>query len=212
MTERPFIADAREAKGLRDGSISLLVRVVKGPDIVVRHPTVFAWELRDGFFYAIPHSEKVQQQYVTTFPFDGLRSPFGVPGDRLFVQEAWCLGDGERFDAGRKYPPTYRPTSIEYQSDWAEMENDVEWNVPASIPRWASRTLLDVTDVRVVRALEVTEEDAKATGLEAHDDEGVTYYGPLDRGDARADAAFRKLYGEDKWLWLGTVAKVEPHK
>lgn len=69
------------------------------------------------------------------------------PGDRLWVKETWALGDLEAI----------------YRAD--DPECDVyRWYPSIHMPRWASRITLLVTDVRVQRLQDISEEDARAEG------------------------------------------------
>ena len=44
------------------------------------------------------------------------------------------------------------------------------WRSPILMPRWASRLTLEITDIRVQRLQEISEEDAKAEGARRFDD------------------------------------------
>jgi len=98
-----------------------------------------------------------------------LRCPYGQPGDRLWVRETWGCKDADRpgVPGGRKPQPG---DSIQYAENGADAW---QWRVPGSLPwrpsihmpRWASRILLEVTDVRVQRVQDISEEDARAEGV-----------------------------------------------
>ena len=92
--------------------------------------------------------------------------PFGQPGDRLWVRETFTdrftdNADGERW--------------VAYQADGRMINHstgDRDANVgpltmrsPIHMPRWASRLTLEVTEVRVQRVQEISEEDAQAEGV-----------------------------------------------
>lgn len=81
----------------------------------------------------------------------GVRCPYGVVGDRLWVREAWLRHDGVTL---------YRADDI------AGHILDREWRSPILMPRWASRLTLEVTEVRVQRLQDITEADALAEGHE----------------------------------------------
>lgn len=96
------------------------------------------------------------------------RSPYGVPGDRLWVRETWCLqacpGSGELlYDKAH-----YRADGGDVRSiDGMEKS---PWCSPLHMPRWASRILLEVVSVRVERLHAITEEDARKEGCESESD------------------------------------------
>ena len=65
---------------------------------------------------------------------------------------------------------------------------------PTIIRRSEARLRLVVTAVRDERLQSITRDDALAEGVERHDDDGVTYYGPLNRGHACPIVAFASLW------------------
>jgi hypothetical protein len=95
-----------------------------------------------------------------------VKSPYGAPGDRLWVREAWrTTGDGGRCD---DMPPRdLQPHQVWYEADGpAPADECVGKYRPAMfMPRWASRLTLEVTGVRVERLQEIDWEDAIAEGI-----------------------------------------------
>jgi hypothetical protein len=103
---------------------------------------------------------------------DFLREPanklsrLGYPGDRLWVREA--------FRAPREFdplPPSLIPVGTELLFE-ADLERGTvppaSWGRPRLgrfMCRWMSRTLLEITDLRVERVQELTNDDARAEGV-----------------------------------------------
>jgi hypothetical protein len=87
--------------------------------------------------------------------------PYGNPGDRQWVQEAWRVSS-----AHDDLPPSKLPSglTVEYLADGPGM---FEGRTRPSIymPRWASRITLQITDVRVMRLQDISEADAQAEGI-----------------------------------------------
>lgn len=151
-------------------------------------------------------------------PDTRLGTPYGAPGDRLWVKEAIRL---DRTEAERDWNGERAWAS--YVADGSPTKLD-SWGWKLStlpsmfLPRGLSRITLEVTGVRAERLQDISEEDAKAEGVEAHDDDGVTYYGPLNRGHASARVAFERLWesinGEgswdaNPWCWVIGFRRVE---
>lgn len=94
-----------------------------------------------------------------------LRCPYGVPGDRLWVREAWrSTGDGGRCD---DMPPRdLQPHEIWYEADGKAPESECVGKLRHSMfmPRWASRITLVLESVAVERLQDITEADAIAEG------------------------------------------------
>ena len=91
--------------------------------------------------------------------------PYGAPGERLWVREAWGFDSGVRGD----FRPLGRNdlsgmdllTHTLYRADGGEAPR---WRPSIHMPRWASRITLEVTEVRVQRLHDISEEDALAEG------------------------------------------------
>lgn len=100
-----------------------------------------------------------------------LRCPYGAPGNRLWVREAFALRsyDCPVHDHGGDYPAgkcdCEDKRRVCYRVD-AGAEHAAPWRPSIHMPRWASRITLEVTAVRVERLADITEEDARAEGVE----------------------------------------------
>lgn len=113
-----------------------------------------------------------------------VKCPYGKIGDRLWVRETWATDLHNEQDS----PETIRRKCIEagytevspkhpagplwYQADgtfrqWGDF-HDVQgrWRPSIHMPRWASRLTLEITEVRVERLNNISEEDAIAEGAQ----------------------------------------------
>jgi hypothetical protein len=136
--------------------------------------------------------------------------------DRLWVREHWrtfisldkvaprdLLDDGKRgagvlyiadgegmaltVDGSRTYGPRDTPQAFGKHRQAMHM------------PRWASRLTLHVTDVRVQRLQEISEDDARAEGASYHDGRGIGHSGwRHDLKDVHADArsSYARLWND----------------
>lgn len=93
---------------------------------------------------------------------------YGPPGDRLWVKEAWR----PHFAVG---PP--QELGVDYRADDAFLPNEQagtawkmahvgKWRSPRFMPQWASRILLEITQVYAEHVWDITEEDARAETVE----------------------------------------------
>jgi len=99
-----------------------------------------------------------------------LRCPYGQPGDKLWVREAFsgphCMEKTSELPA---MPPGQWPqeSAIWY---WADGEPDYgDWTRPRPsihMPRWASRITLEIKGIRVERLQDVSDADALAEGVD----------------------------------------------
>lgn len=143
--------------------------------------------------------------------------PYGVPGDQLWVREAWRTF--ARFDktAPRDLPPLKR-TPLWYEAD-GPLEEPHAWGKyrpPMFMPRWGSRIQLEVTRVRVDRVQDISYEDAWA--------EGIQVLAPTGPDDAPADpiGAYRNLWrslnadgtpqswAANPWVWVIDFRVIRP--
>jgi hypothetical protein len=87
--------------------------------------------------------------------------PYGQPEDRLWVKETWtAFGDSKGCMVSKDLLPS---REIIYRADHPLA--DGPWRTPIFMPRWASRITLEITDVRVQRLQDISEEDAIAEGV-----------------------------------------------
>jgi hypothetical protein len=103
-----------------------------------------------------------------------LPSPYGAPGDRLWVRETWGLHD--HGDSGAFSCQSVRGLSegwareryaVTYQADWGSNMEECYWRPSIHMPRWASRITLEVSGVRVERLEDISEDDARSEGVES---------------------------------------------
>lgn len=95
---------------------------------------------------------------------DAFNCPYGRPGDLLWVRETWARDESGAY--------LYRSDAIQDDSgeiggSWVwEKHFPGPWRPSIHMPRAASRILLEVVEVRVERLNEISEENAKAEGVE----------------------------------------------
>lgn len=99
-----------------------------------------------------------------------VRCPYGAPGDRLWVREAWRSAKSLDIlaprDLLRESPLWYEADGAENYAVVAEVDKPGRLRASMHMPRAASRITLEVTDVRVERLQEISEADAIAEGIE----------------------------------------------
>ncbi|HDZ0731651.1 TPA: hypothetical protein RRT60_002774 [Klebsiella pneumoniae] len=173
-------------------------------------------------------------------------SPFGAVGERIWVRETWatlgnedgCYVDwednlckGDERSAARIYrasceqrPGDYGLWSIPDDAYWKphtkEHKFEGAWRPSIHMPRWASRILMEITDVRVERLNAISEEDARAEGII---DGGCLNCGepePCGCANPEPDATdafaylWQSIYGQDNWnanpwVWVIEFKRVE---
>lgn len=96
----------------------------------------------------------------------GIASPFGQPGDRIWVRETWVHIDdeGDKFDGMGSQ--TYWRASCRQSDDAWLKKRGLKWKPSIHMPRKAARILLDITEVRAERLNDISEADAEAEGID----------------------------------------------
>lgn len=177
MKERPILFSAPMVRAILAGSKSQTRRIVKPQPLPygprnVPYPD-FAFHRCAGVA-TISNKPGGPDGWAQEF------CPYGQTGDRLWVKETYCFGHG--YDGLRPREVVKSPHAIiRYAADHALRTVDGrQVNSPDAIlsgqtrpsihmPRWCSRITLEITDVRVQRLQEISEEDAKAEGVKASD-------------------------------------------
>jgi hypothetical protein len=162
-----------------------------------------------------------------TMPRTDLISPYGQPGDRLWVRETWqgpILECDEHFDQWRESPDMFKkPGFCVYRAtDTLDAIDDdgkeLGWRPSIHMPRWASRIDLEITSVRVERLQKISEEDAVAEGI-GGDFANYTSFQPNVSSFAFAKDSYRSLWesingpgswDENPWVWVLEFRRVKP--
>lgn len=150
MTERPILFSGPMVRAIRDGRKTMTRRRLLRPTNRF-HASYIVPRVEDGAIIwsdgqgGMERHEKMKCH----------------PGDRLWVREAWqALPEYDDF------PPRYIPhgSDIIHLADREHCRWDSRYRHSQFMPRWASRLTLIVTDVRVERVQDISEEDAQAEG------------------------------------------------
>jgi hypothetical protein len=144
---------------------------------------------------------------------DEVRNPFGAPGDRLWVREAF---DHIWTDGERGWHNVYRADG---DPAYLPRGERMRWRPSIHMPRAASRLTLEVTGVRVERVQAITEDDARAEGVAPAwldvNGEDVNAHAPPThvQGFAKLWNALNasRGYGWDAnpWVWVVAFRRVE---
>jgi hypothetical protein len=123
--------------------------------------------------------------------------PYGVIGDRLWVKEWHGFVTYDKNDRVK--------TDVVYLSDddWVSHELDGgKWIAPRFMPRWASRILLEITDIRVQHLKDISQAEAIAEGSPASSssiDRVSRELGYADFSRSWYAQLWKSIYGEDSW-------------
>lgn len=132
-------------------------------------------------------------------PDEAMRCPYGQPGDRLWVREAFIHEPADYcWEASVSIP--CRPASTVYRADHHGDTCGAGWSPSIHMPRALSRITLEVTGVRVERLQDISEADAQAEGCALEcmtptgDDSGSAIHGP-----GGYIALWESINGPDSW-------------
>lgn len=94
------------------------------------------------------------------------RSPYGCPGDRLWVRENFTIVPATAYRMSEGVHQTVNPNDKEmaaiYATGWDR--SIPKWKPSIHMPRWASRILLEIISVRVERLQDCSAADVLAEG------------------------------------------------
>ena len=119
--------------------------------------------------------------------------PYGQPGDLLWVKETWRtepLGGGKG-GVGSGVGIGYKagPPGINFnEPDWSDLGGHSRWRSPRFMFKWAARTWLEITSVKVERLQDISADDARAEGI------GIKSVGPA--SDLAAQNQFALLWNQ----------------
>ena len=227
MKEKPIIFSADMVKTILDGKKTMTRRVVKSDFINnYKHAHIIKQssdKSREGkaYFYDKPVGGMVLSSQLVS-------NPYGKVGDHLWVRETWIQGyddpliesEGDDENAvsiiykadGKE---EYRTCSAETAENWGNFSADSEmvgFKSPIHMPRWASRLLLEITDIRIERLQDITEADAIKEGLGS----GILRDCKVPKFSSLWDSLYQddepKQWKNNPWVWVIEFKKVKNDK
>ncbi|WP_248769121.1 hypothetical protein [Pseudomonas sp. MWU12-2345] len=212
IKERPILFSGPMVRVILEGRKTVTRRVVKP----LQQPEL----MDDGSWFAVAQSHRrygfgvsgPDAQSCANALAASQCCPYGKPCDRLWVRETFIdlLGTGveHRPDPDGPlqryaYAADYRPGS---HSDEARKDFGLKHRPSIHMPRAASRILLEITDVRVERLQDITDDQAEAEGCFFTDYGQQCFHGGTgwkDVGDCPAQAGHQQRNG---WAWDKTTS------
>ena len=142
MKERPILFSAPMVRAILDGTKTQTRRVVNAKHLPWLENSVL--NFLDGKWNQRP-------------------LPYGQPGDRLWVREAWRTVAEADAIPPRDMDEAFR---LWFEVEAPHQPGAGKCRPPMFMPRWASRITLEITSVRVERLQDISEADAIEEGIE----------------------------------------------
>ncbi|HBY8225936.1 TPA: hypothetical protein MJF06_003484 [Klebsiella pneumoniae] len=204
ITERGMIFNGEMVRALLDGRKTQTRRIVKGTDSAVKFCK--EWNINgEEVFVVLGEKDHTGMNPV----LGAISCPFGAVGNRIWVREAFRVHSRATDVATLVYKASER-------NSWTEQTHRVpvavcnkpatpeKWTPSLHMPRWASRILLEITDVRVERLNAINEHDAQAEGVAKlrggfwkHYQPGWTQHQLSARGSFVT--LWKSIYGDESW-------------
>jgi hypothetical protein len=182
VKERPILFSSPMVTAILDGSKTQTRRIIKPqppempkadchPQHQAMHPAPYLDVYCSG-----KHTEKnprgMGQEWLWWQVDDRacdprFKCPFGVQGDLLWVREKWApVADALSECTG--------PDDIYFAATAGEAEYALTtWRPSIHMPRWASRILLEITDIRIERLQDISKADVIAEGITERDGQPI---------------------------------------
>lgn len=219
MKERGMIFNSEMVRAILDGRKTQTRRIMKPQPEPC--PRGGHWWPSNAFKTMLHVEDEMQNGKGGWGGLVGDACPFGDVGDRIWVRETWAEAGASAQDL-KLYRANY-PEHVPSIYENVPPAEEIRWTPSIHMPRWASRILLEITDVRVERLNAISEEDAEAEGIDME-----ALYDSQDCYDCIADhnmtgrptvtGAFKYLwesiYGEEgwksnPWVWVIEFKRVE---
>jgi hypothetical protein len=208
MKEKPILFSGEMVRAILDGRKTQTRRVIAKPKDINWFPNSWKSAYQDGdgnWIFWTDDSPGHAAFTKKAYPKEcnkGIKCPFGQAGDRLWVRETF--GDASGFYAENDCILS----GVVYRADdtngaWTD-DPDFKWRPSIHMPRAASRINLEITDVRVQRLQDISEQDAIAEGLES-------FCPGLDYPRHELRTAFQNLWDSNNkkhpwasnpWVWV----------
>lgn len=220
--ERPILFSGGMVRAILDGRKTQTRRVIKP------QPTEFGLVWRtacDGEFGAWEDDGLLLDEGKQR------TCPYGQPGDRLYVRETWKTGKRldhlsplgieqaarDAFWTAGPFCPLWYPADDSYRR-WGDNDEN-NFGCPGKVrssihmPRWASRILLEITDVRAERLQDISERDAEKEGYKRIPVAGWEYQGMQTAAESFLHGEWAQAIQEkhgNPWVWVIEFKRVKP--
>lgn len=148
---------------------------------------------------------------------EDLNCPYGTPGTRLWVREAWQAWAEYDHLKPSGIPQEKMAGRVNYLANGNKW--DARYRHARFMPRWASRIMLEITSVRVERLQDISEDDAKAEGMIAVPTGGAEVWqmrNPAPAVSYRHGYCFLwhsihgvNSWGQNPWVWVIEFRRLE---
>lgn len=161
---KPILFNTEMVRAIQNGTKTVTRRVIK-------------------FDTAYPNAVRLVENPVGLMTASKIIRPPYQTGDILYVREAWNKGYFENSDSEYSNECWFEEASVQdgdylkalttyvYRADFKwqdEINLGMKWHPSIHMPKEAARIFLRVTDVKVERLQNITEEQAKAEGIDTN--------------------------------------------
>ncbi|MFC3902534.1 hypothetical protein SAMN05421749_103290 [Acinetobacter marinus] len=165
MKERPILFKTEMVQAILKGRKTQTRRVLKAQPPVKKNRVVPLYQVEHKVTEVSFH-EILKDDIPHCSSFFKCKSPFGKIGDRLWVRETFCYAwneDDHICDKDGNPVWDVKDAHIYYAA--SETKVDGKWKPSIHMPRWASRILLEITNIQVERLNDVSESDCVKEGV-----------------------------------------------
>jgi hypothetical protein len=166
VTERPIDFNDEMVSALRKGRKSQTRRLVDPqPWPITKESFMMIGATQGDWGWSTGSPSSTIVSCKATGPTDYAKdySPYGQIGDHLWVRESFSrrMDCEDGTDKALHYLHYKNGYNGSLDMEWHSYE---KWQPAKKMPRWASRILLEITDIRLQRLQDISEEDAIAEG------------------------------------------------
>ncbi|EPM55904.1 hypothetical protein A264_21769 [Pseudomonas syringae pv. actinidiae ICMP 19071] len=189
--ERPILFSAPMVRAILSGQKTVTRREVKKPAALDCLAAGF-----EPAFLALPGNADL--------------CPYGRVGDRLWVREAW-QADAQVNEIAPRELSLGEP--IQYPADGASRQTGCSMITPGKtrpsihMPRWVCRILLEITDVRVERLNDISQEQAEHEGVDC-DMSAWTFRDHFQKLWESINGV--ESWNANPWVWVVEFRRVNP--
>lgn len=158
--ERPIIFSSPMVRAILEGRKTQTRRIVKFGGQGMPQSVSPEYSIEEDLSSPYAKNVRVEHGHIVCDWMTGrfstlVKCPYGVPADRLWVRETWR--------------PAKMRHGLIYRADFsrADCPELLKWKSPLFLTREASRITLEITDVRVQRLHDISEDDATSEGVDA---------------------------------------------